>query len=167
MRYRHSGHNERFHLYFFRMPCCIFCALADCHLLRRFVSVVRCLVRDAEIDNDWQAVRGSKNNKVWFHAVLLDSEVSVEVVGCLDSIGHANCLERALHHVMTLVSIGTCAPITRVGMVQLSLMLRIKLEARRQVDFAEQIFSHHSCKFFICDFVVTCHRRDVEPRVHG
>ena len=81
--------------------------------------------------------------------------MSVEVVSGLYSIGHANCLERALHHVMTLVSIGTCAPITRVGMVQLGLVLRVELEARWQVDFAEQIFSHHSCKFFICDFVVT------------
>ena len=122
-------------------------------------------MRDAEIDNDWQAVRGSKNNKVWFNAVLFDSEVSVEVVGCLNPIGHANCLERALHHVMTLVSIGTGAPITRVGVVQLGLVLRVKLEARWQVDFAEHIFSHHSCKFFICDFVVTFHRRDVKPGV--
>ena len=92
-------------------------------------------MRDAEVDDDWQAVRGSKDDKVWFHAVLFDSKMSVEVVSGLYSIGHANCLERALYHVMTLVSIGTCAPITRVGMVQLSLMLRVELEARRQVDF--------------------------------
>ena len=64
---------------------------------------------------------------------------------------------RAAHH-----GCDVAIDVTRVGMVQLSLMLRVDLEARRQVDFAG---AHtYSPIILIGNFVVTRHRRDVEPR---